>query len=120
AVNSSFVLSISESGTGSGTVTANSGTITWSGITGTASYTSGTSVTLTASPSSGSTFTSWSGCDSTSGDTCTVSMTAAKSVTATFGTCAYTISPTSQSFGPSAGTDSVSVTTLVRLPMDCF
>ncbi len=97
SVTSNFVLSISKAGTGSGTVIANSGTISWSGITGTASYSSGTSVTLTASANSGSTFTSWTGCDSTSGNTCTVAMTAAKSVTATFsliGTSALTIAET--------------------------
>ncbi|MGD0282599.1 MAG: C10 family peptidase, partial [Dissulfurispiraceae bacterium] len=79
-------LTINKAGSGSGSVTANSGTITWSGSTGTASYISGTSVKLTAAAASGSTFTSWTGCDSTSGKTCTVSMTAAKNVTALFGT----------------------------------
>ncbi len=70
---------------GAGSVTANSGTITWSGSTGTAAYISGTTVKLTAAAASGSTFTSWTGCDSTSGKVCTVSMTAAKNVTAMFG-----------------------------------
>ncbi|MBF0457089.1 MAG: hypothetical protein HQK99_04255 [Nitrospirae bacterium] len=79
-----YTLSVTKSGTGTGTVTASSGTLTWSGSTGTASYTSGTPVTLTAAASSGSTFTSWSGCDSTSGSSCTVTMSAAKSVTAAF------------------------------------
>src|SRR5262249_55282485 len=50
-----------------------------------ASFASGTSVTLTATAASGSTFAGWSGaCTGTS--TCTVSMTAAQSVTATFNT----------------------------------
>lgn len=79
-----YTLTVDKSGTGSGTVTTNSGTINWSGSTGTASYSSGTSIMLTANANSGSTFTSWTGCDSTSSNTCTVSMTSAKSVTATF------------------------------------
>src|SRR5436189_234356 len=45
--------------------------------------TSGTSVTLTAAPASGSVFSGWGGaCAGTGG--CTVAMSAAKSVTATF------------------------------------
>ncbi|MBF0457763.1 MAG: S8 family serine peptidase [Nitrospirae bacterium] len=80
----SYSLSVTKSGTGSGTVTASSGTLSWSGSTGTASYTSGTSVTLTAAATSGSSFSSWSGCDSTSGSQCTITMSAAKSVTVTF------------------------------------
>ena len=111
SIGSNYALSVSEAGTGSGTVTANSGTISWSGSTGTASYSRGTSVTLTATANSGSTFTSWSGCDSTSGNSCTVAMTTTKSVAATFGSCTYTISPTSQSVNSSGGTGSVSVTT---------
>src|SRR5205807_3266126 len=45
---------------------------------------SGTMVTLTATPATGSTFTGWSGCDTASGTTCAVTMSAARSVTATF------------------------------------
>lgn len=109
-----LTLSVSTIGTGSGAVTANSGTISWSGSTGTASYSSGTSVTLTAAADSGSTFTSWAGCDSTSGNTCTVSMTTAKSVTATFNaaatTCSYSILPSSQTLSVGANTGTVSVT----------
>ena len=112
----SYTLSVTTAGTGNGTITVNSGTISWSGSTGTASYNSGTSVTLTATPASGSTFTSWSGCDSTSGNTCTVSMTTSKSVTATFGSCTYQISPASQSFNSSGGSGSVSVTTSAGCP----
>jgi alpha-tubulin suppressor-like RCC1 family protein len=45
-------------------------------------YTSGTVVTLTASPSM--LFGGWSGCDSVSGATCTVTVSSARSVTAGF------------------------------------
>lgn len=47
-------------------------------------YTSGTSLTLTASPNSGFVFKSWRGCDSLSGNRCTVRVSAAKNVTALF------------------------------------
>ncbi|MCR4334364.1 MAG: hypothetical protein NUV47_01365 [Patescibacteria group bacterium] len=74
-----FTLNVSTSGSGSIT-----GTGINCGSDCTETYTSGTSVTLTASPSSGYDFSSWSGCSSTNGTSCTVSMTSAKSVTATF------------------------------------
>ena len=82
-------------GTGSGTVTSSPSGINC-GSTCTANYASGTSVTLTAAPASGSTFAGWSGACTGTG-TCTVSMTAARNVTATFntrgtgGTCANPI-----------------------------
>jgi hypothetical protein len=61
------------------------GTITWSSATtGTASYTQNTSVTLTATPASGSAFLNWTGCDSAYSNTCILTMTASKSITATF------------------------------------
>lgn len=81
-----YTLTVAKSGTGSGTVTADSGTITWSGTTGTTSYSSGTSVTLTATPDPGTTFAGWSGACVGNSPTCTVKMDAAKSVTAVFGT----------------------------------
>ncbi len=114
AVN--YTLSVTTAGTGSGNITVNSGMLSWSGSTGTAFYSSGTSVTLTATPASGLTFTSWSGCDNSSGNTCTVSMTTSRSVTATFGSCTYQINPTSQSFNSSGGSGSVSVTTSAGCP----
>ncbi len=47
-------------------------------------YTSGTSLTLTASPNSGFVFKSWRGCDSVSGNRCTVRVSSARNVTALF------------------------------------
>src|SRR5207302_1475579 len=79
-----------EAGTGSGTVTSSDGSI---GCPGTcaATYDSGSSVTLTAAPASGSTFAGWSGCNGVSGSTCTVTMSAARSVTATFNVQRFTL-----------------------------
>ncbi|MBF0488096.1 MAG: S8 family serine peptidase [Nitrospirae bacterium] len=76
-------LSATKSGTGTGTITSNPSGISC-GTACSASYTSGTSVTLTATADSSSAFSSWSGCDSTSGNYCTVVMSANKSVMATF------------------------------------
>jgi len=81
-------LTATKAGTGSGTVTSTSNPASPTqincGATCSASYDSGTVVTLTAAPATGSTLTGWSGCDTVSGATCTVTMGAARSVTATF------------------------------------
>ncbi len=84
----SYPLSISMAGTGSGTVFDSVYTSCWN--TCTSSYYTGTSVTLTATPLSGSTFTGWSdGCSGTG--QCTVTMDGPKSVTATFVLNIYSI-----------------------------
>ncbi|MDP3051991.1 MAG: DUF4214 domain-containing protein [bacterium] len=77
-----YSLAVTKSGTGSGTVTSNPSGINC-GSACAVTYTSGTSVTLTATPASGSTFAGWSGACSGTG-TCTVSITQARNVTATF------------------------------------
>jgi len=77
-----YKLTVSKSGTGSGTVTSSPSGISC-GSTCTANYSSRTSVTLAASTTSGSVFSGWSGGCSGTG-TCTVNMTAAKSVKAAF------------------------------------
>jgi hypothetical protein len=84
-----FTLSISNAGTGSGTVESSPSGISC-GSTCSDSYSSGTIVTLTATPSSGSTFTGWSGGGCSGTGTCSVTMTAATSVTATFNTSGWT------------------------------
>src|SRR5262249_22317286 len=82
-VQSSFALTVSKAGTGSGTVTSSPAGINC-GATCTVSFTSGTVVTLTASASTGSTFTGWSGGGCTGTGTCVVTLNAATTVTATF------------------------------------
>jgi hypothetical protein len=83
----SYTLTVSGSGTGQGTVTGSgiNCTINNGGTSGTcqASYPSGTNVTLTATPASGSTFSGWSGSCSGTG-TCSVTMSSNRSVTAGF------------------------------------
>jgi hypothetical protein len=83
-------LSVTKSGSGSGTVTSNVSGISC-GSTCSHAYNYGTTVTLTASPSTGSSFTGWSGACSGTG-TCTVSMTQARSVTASFSLVVETLS----------------------------
>lgn len=68
---------------GSGTVTSSPSGINC-GSSCSASYASGTTLTLTAAPASGATFTGWSGCASASGATCTVTVNALTAVTASF------------------------------------
>ena len=76
-------LVVALSGDGEGEVTVDSGTIVWDGRSGTASYASGTMVTLTASPGPGSLFTGWSGaCTAT--EPCRITMDDARFVAATF------------------------------------
>src|SRR4029077_8527946 len=57
-----------------------------------ASYDSGTPVTLTARPAAGSIFSGWSGCDTVSGTTCTVTMNAARVIAAIFAPQTFTLS----------------------------
>src|SRR5438270_4331835 len=78
----SVQLSISLTGSASGVVTSNPAGINC-GQTCTASFNSGTSVTLTATPSAGDTFAGWSGVCSGTG-ICTVTLNTAMTVAASF------------------------------------
>jgi hypothetical protein len=77
-----YSLIVSTSDTGTGTVTSSDGIINC-GSTCSANFSSGTSVTLTASANSGNTFSGWSGACAGTG-TCIVAITEARSVGATF------------------------------------
>src|SRR2546426_691613 len=104
-VTDRVTLSVVPAGTGTGRVTSSDGSISCRSAC-TATYESGMSVTLTASPASGSTFTAWSGCDTVSGATCTVTMTAAKSVTATFTAQRFTLTVNRAGTGSGTATSS--------------
>ena len=86
------VLTVSETGTGGGTVTSSPPGINC-GSSCSASYVADTSVTLAATADGSSTFAGWSGaCTGTS--TCTVTMDSAKNVTATFTRRIYVLTVT--------------------------
>jgi len=78
----SYTLSVSQAGSGSGTVTSSPAGIDC-GPTCSHDYASGTQVTLTAVAASGSTFTGWSGAGCSGTDSCQVTMNEATAVTAT-------------------------------------
>ena len=92
-----YALTVAKAGTGSGTVTSNTGGLNC-GSACSASYPSGTSVTLTAAAATGSTFTGWGGACRGTGS-CTVSMSAAQSVTATFIPTTYALTVTKAGAG---------------------
>lgn len=100
-VTANFILTVSKSGSGSGTVTAtgiNCGTDCKQ------AYSSGSSVTLTASGASGSVFSGWSGGGCSGTGNCTVTMTAATTVTATFNLSSDTFTLTTTVTGSASGT----------------
>jgi hypothetical protein len=82
-------LTVAKSGTGTGTVTSGPAGINC-GSTCSATFASGTAVTLAATADAGSTFAGWSGACTGTG-ICTVTMDAAKSVTATFNTAPFAV-----------------------------
>ncbi|MBF0567405.1 MAG: RICIN domain-containing protein [Nitrospirae bacterium] len=99
AVKATFLplYTLNVSTTGSGTVVSTPSGISC-GSSCSTQYASGTSVVLTATPSSGYGLSSWTGCDSTNGTQCTVSMASARNVTATF-LPYYTVSVTKTGTG---------------------
>ena len=82
AVTVTYTLAVSKTGSGTGTVTSAPAGIDC-GITCGAQFSSGTLVTLSASPGAGSTFTGWGGACAGTGS-CAVTVDSAKSVTAIF------------------------------------
>lgn len=83
----SYTLTVSRSGIGSGVITSNHAGIDCRGECS-RNYTSGISVTLTATPDSGSIFTGWSGGGCPGTGTCTVTIDTDKTIKATFSTIA--------------------------------
>ena len=78
-----YTLTVSKSGSGSGTITSSPAGISC-GSDCTETYTNGTSVTLTAAPDAGSTFTGWSGGGCSGTGNCVITMSADAGATAVF------------------------------------
>ncbi|HTJ41569.1 MAG TPA: choice-of-anchor D domain-containing protein [Kofleriaceae bacterium] len=100
-------LTITKSGTGGGTVSSSPAGISC-GATCSASFDHGTSVTLSATPVTGSSFTGWSGAGCSGTGTCVVAMTQAQGVTATFTLKNYTLTVTPAGNGSGTVTSSPS------------
>jgi hypothetical protein len=84
AATTNYTLSVTKAGTGAGIVTSQPAGINC-GSTCSASYGGNASLTLTATPASGSTFAGWSGACNGTGS-CALTMNQARLVTATFNT----------------------------------
>ena len=100
-----MTLSVTLAGTGTGSVTSNSGGINCAAGPCSAAYLPGTVVSLTAVPAGTAVFTSWSGgCTGTDPKVCNVTMNANQAVTATFNPPAdFTIAPSSTSLTMTRG-----------------
>jgi len=97
---STHQLTTSKAGNGGGTVSSSDGLINC-GVDCGELYNYGTTITLTATPTTGSSFTGWSGGGCSGTGTCTVTMAAATNVTATFNLNQYllTVSDTGNGSG---------------------
>ena len=93
------ILTVTKTGTGGGTVTPNTGTLTWIGNNGTGSYSTETIITLTASPDTGSVFDGWSGSGCSGTGDCVLTMTADTTVTASFSPEVIPLTPTEGTIG---------------------
>ena len=110
-----YTLSVRKSGTGSGTVVSSPSGINC-GTTCSASYSQGTTVTLTATPDSNSIFAGWSGACTDTKD-CTVTMDSDKSVTANFGPSEITFTLTGTITGSSFDKSAVRVSAPGHSPL---
>jgi GH25 family lysozyme M1 (1,4-beta-N-acetylmuramidase) len=81
--SATYALSVSKTGSGTGTVTSSPAGISC-GATCLSPFIAGSNVILTEAPGANSSFTGWSGACSGTSSTCTVAMSAAKSVSASF------------------------------------
>jgi hypothetical protein len=91
SASTTSTLTVAKAGTGSGTV---SGTGISCGSDCSETVSSGTGVTLTAAPASGSTFAGWSGGGCSGTSTCAVTVSSATTVTATFNSTSMTTAKT--------------------------
>ena len=98
----SYTLTVTPSGTGSGSVSSSPSGIQC-GSDCAEDYVSGSNVTLTAAPATGSTFNGWSGSCSGTSNTCSIRMDGARYVGAVFTSAATTRLVTVSKSGAGAG-----------------
>ena len=110
---SNFTLSVTGARNGGGSVTSNPPGINC-GSSCSASFSAGSSVSLTATPASGFVFTGWSGACSGTGS-CSVAMNATTSVTATFALQDFSLTPTSTKLMLQPGAQGTDVMTIAGL-----
>jgi alpha-tubulin suppressor-like RCC1 family protein len=113
-----LVLAVTRAGAGSGTVTSSPAGINC-GTDCSETYDSSSTVTLTATPATGSAFAGWSGCDATSGATCTVTMNTARTVTAIFDLQRFVLTVEKAGLGAALGTVSSSPSG-INCGADCY
>lgn len=94
-----FAIAVSKAGTGSGTVTSDVKPGIDCGSTCGASFTSGTTVTLSAAADLNSVFAGWSGSGCSGTGACKLTMNAGKSVTAAFNKKQFTLTVTKNGGG---------------------
>ncbi|WP_268748992.1 InlB B-repeat-containing protein [Candidatus Magnetobacterium casense] len=82
--SNAFMLTVTKTDTGDGSVTPSTGVLQWTGKTGTAMYSANSQVILKADAASTSKFVAWTGCSDSIGNQCTVNMTSAKSISVEF------------------------------------
>jgi YD repeat-containing protein len=95
-ITQTYALTVSKSGSGGGTVASSPAGIDC-GVTCSASFNAGTTITLTATPDTGSSFTGWQGACSGAG-ACSFAMDGEKAVTA-----AFTLNPVNGACGSANG-----------------
>lgn len=103
APSGNAALTVTPAGNGAGVVTSQPSGINC-GPTCTASFPAGSSIVLTATPSTGSTFGGWSGGGCSGTGNCTVSLSAATTVTATFTLQQYVMTVTTSGSGTVSST----------------
>jgi len=112
SADTTYTLTLTKSGTGSGTVTSNPSGINC-GADCSETYTSGSGVTLTATPASDSTFAGWgggcSGCGTKS--TCEITMNADRTCSATFNKVTTTTTTTTSTTTTTTTTTTIPATT---------
>ena len=121
AAFSSYPLTVTKTGSGTGAVTSSPQGISC-GSTCSHEFSSGAVVTLTATADAGSVFTGWSGdtCNGITNTSCALTMDAGKSISASFKlVCSYSATPATISFGYKGGYKNVTISAVNAGRVSC-